>query len=403
MSSHNFHRIGRLARVLLRTLLIVLALGGCGGGVDSGGTGAPRTASASGPITGFGSVIVNGVHFDYGSASVTDADGTVRSSGDLKLGMTTSINGSGFVMDASGARSTATSIVFASAILGPVDSFGTSSLVVLGQTVDVKPTTVFEIGLNNGLAALNVNDVIEVYALFDASTPNSRYIATRIERKSPATISAYLLRGRVSNLNTASKTFNIGPELISYAGVPASDALTALANGRFVRVQLQTAPQSGVWIATRLQAGVGPLENRDNARIEGLISDFTSPTQFSVEGVSVDASRASVSGGVALDLGIRVAVEGASSSGVLVASKVQSKSETDVENEGFELDGSISSINKDNKNFVLRGVTVDYSGSVEFPDGGKISDLAVSKHVEVKGVVSADGTGLQAIRIKFIP
>ena len=401
MSSHNFHRIGRLARVLLRTLLIVLALGGCGGGVDSGGTGAPRTASASGPITGFGSVIVNGVHFDYGSASVSDADGKVRSSGDLKLGMTTTINGSGFVMDASGARSTATSIVFASAILGPVDSLGTSSLAVLGQTVDVKPTTVYETGLNGGLAALSVGDVIEVYALFNAATPNNRYIATRIERKTQAA-SAYQLRGRVSLLDAGKKQFNIGSETISYAGMPASDALTALANGRFVRVQLQTAPQSGVWIATRLQAGVGPLENRDNARIEGLISDFTSPTQFSVEGVSVDASRASVSGGVALDLGIRVAVEGASSSGVLVASKVQSKSETDVENEGFELDGSISSINKDNKNFVLRGVTVDYSGSVDFRDG-TISDLAVSKHVEVKGVVSADGTGLQAIRIKFIP
>ena len=398
MSSHNFHRIGGLARVLLRTLLIVLALGGCGGGVDSGGTGAPRTASASGPITGFGSVIVNGVHFDYGSASVTDADGTVRSSGDLKLGMTTSINGSGFVMDASRARSTATSIGFASAILGPVDSLGTSSLAVLGQTVDVKPTTVFEIGLNGGLAALRVNDVIEVYALFDAS--NDHYVATRIERKSG--VLAYRLRGTISNLDTGKKKFNIGSETISYAGVPASDALTALANGRFVRVQLQTAPQSGVWIATRLQAGVGPLENRDNARIEGLISDFTSPTQFSVEGVSVDASRANVSGGVALALGIRVAVEGTSSSGVLVASEVQSKSETDVENEGFELDGAISTIDTANKNFVLGGVTVDYSGSVDFRDG-TISDLAVGKRVEVKGVVSADGTGLQAIRIKFIP
>ena len=400
MSSHNFHRIGRPARGLLRTLLIVLVLGGCGGGVDSGGTGAPRTASASGPITGFGSVIVNGVHFDYGSASVTDADGTVRSSGDLKLGMTTTINGSGFMMDANGARSTATSIVFASAILGPVDSLdaSTSSLVILGQTVDVKPTTVFEIGLNGGLAALRVNDVIEVYALFDAS--NDHYVATRIERKSG--VLAYRLRGTISNLDTGKKKFNIGSETISYAGVPASDALTALANGRFVRVQLQTARQSGVWVATRLQDGVGPLGNRDDARIEGLISDLTSPTQFSVEGVSVDASRATLSGTTPLGLGIRVAVNGTSSSGVLVASEVQTKTEADVENEGFELDGSISSIDTVNKNFVLRGVTVDYAGSVDFRDG-TISDLAVGKRVEVKGVVSADGTGLQAIRIKFTP
>ena len=396
MSSHNFHRMGRPTRVLLCTLLIVLALGGCGGGVDSGGTGAPRSASASGPITGFGSVIVNGVHFDYSSASITDAEGTVHSSGDLKLGMTTTINGSGFVMDANGARSTATNFVFGSAIFGPIDSLSTNSLVVLGQTVDVKPITVFEVGLSGGLAALSVNDFVEVYALFNASI--GHYIAMRIERKSG--VLAYRLRGMVSNLNTGDKSFNMGPDKISYAGVPAGDALTALANGRFAQVQLQTAPVGGVWIAIRLRDGVGPLENRDDARIEGLISDFTSGTQFSVDGVSVDASRANVAGSVALGLGIRVAVEGTASSGVLVASQVQSKTETDVENEGFELDGSISRIDTTNKNFVLNGVTVDYSGSVVFLNG-TISDVAVGKRVEVKGIVSADGTGLQAFRIQF--
>ena len=49
MSSNDRRRIGRPRQVWLRTLLFVLALGGCGGGVDSGGTGAPAS-SASGPI-----------------------------------------------------------------------------------------------------------------------------------------------------------------------------------------------------------------------------------------------------------------------------------------------------------------------------------------------------------------
>ena len=398
MSSHDLHCIGRLGRVWFHTLLFVLALGGCGGGVDSGGTGAPaKSASASGPITGFGSVIVNGVHFDDSSASIIDTDGTVHSRDELKLGMTTSIRGSALVVNSTGTRSTATSIVFGSAILGPVDNIDTlaKTLIVLGQTVDVTPTTVFDSSLNGGLAALSVGDVIEVYALFDAF--NNHYSATRIERKT--SFSAYHLRGVVRNLDTASKTFNIGSETISYAGVPASEVPAALADGRFLRVQLQTAPAAGVWLAIRLRDGVRPLDDQDAARVEGLISDFTSSTQFSVDGVNVNASQARVTGNTALGLGVRVAVAGTASSGVLVASTVQIKTEADVQNEGFELDGAISAIDTVNRNFVLRGVTVDYSSS-DFPDG-TISDLAVGKFVEVNGTLSADSTGLHAIRIRF--
>ena len=398
MSSNDLHCSGRLGRVWFRALLCVLVLSGCGGGVDSGGTGA-RAASARGTITGFGSVIVNGVHFDDSSASITDADGTVRSRDELKLGMTTSIRGSALVVDSTGTRSTATSIVFGSAILGPVDNIDTlaKTLIVLGQTVEVTPTTVFDSGLDGGLAALFIGDVIEVYALFDASSKH--YSATRIERKIKTSVSTYRLRGMVKNLDTTTQAFNIGSQRFSYAGVPASDVPTAFADGRFVSVQLQIAPPGGVWLAIRLRDGVRPLDDQDAARVEGLISDFTSGTQFSVDGVSVNASQASVTGNTALGLGIRVAVAGTANSGVLVASEVQIKTETDVENEGFELDGAISTIDTANKTFVLRGVVVDYSSS-EFPDGA-IADLKVGKFVEVNGRLSADSTGLQAIRIRF--
>jgi len=391
MSSLNALRIDRTARIW--ALFLALALNSCGGGVDSGGTGAPATAtsSASGPITGFGSVIVNGVHFEDSTARVTDADGAVRSRDDLKLGMTASINGSAIVSDASGLRSTANSIVFASAILGPVNSVTSNSMVVLGQTVEVTPTTVFETG-----GALMPGDVVEVYALFNAA--NGSYVATRIERKA-IVVSAYRLRGVVSSLNTANKMFDIGSEHISYASVPGG-ALPALNNGRFVRVQLETAQSNGTWTATRLQDGVGAIEDRDDARIEGLITDFPSPTHFFVEGVAVDATRAMVSGTTPLALGVRVEVEGTSTGGVLVASRVKAKSETEVENEGFELDGLITSVNTSVQTFVVRGVSVDYSNALPFEDG-TIADLVPGKQVEVRGVLSPDGTQLQATRVKI--
>lgn len=400
MSAHELDFTNCSWRAWPGMLLFFLLLGSCGGGVDSGGTGAPATA-ASGPITGFGSVIVNSVHFDESSASIVDTEGTVHSRNDLRLGMTTFIKGSAVVASSKGISSTATSIVFGSDILGPVESIDLTakSLVVLGQTVDITPTTVFESDLKGWTTVLSPGDLVEVYALFNAL--DLHYKATRIERKTNVT--AYRLRGPVSDLDTANKVIRIGSEQISYAGVSPSDVPSTLANGRFVRVQLQTAQTSGDWIATRLQDGVRQLENLDDTRTEGLINDFISGTQFSVDGIGVDASRASVTGSTALGLGVRVAVRGTAIGGVLVASEVQTKSESDVESEGFELDGSITAIDTNLKTFVLRGVTVNYSGSsVEFQDG-TIADLAAGRTVEVKGTLSADGTQVQAQRIRFDP
>ena len=65
------------AQTWLRALLFAAILGGCGGGVDSGGTGGAATY-ANGPITGSGSIIVNGVRFDDSAAAISDDSGPGR-------------------------------------------------------------------------------------------------------------------------------------------------------------------------------------------------------------------------------------------------------------------------------------------------------------------------------------
>jgi len=184
MISRHLHTLALGARTFGRTLLMSLFLVACGGGVESGGTGGNASASyVSGPITGFGSVIVGGVRFDDSTAAVTDAEGDVRSRDDLKLGMTINVRGTPIAGDGSSA---ATSIVVGSAIVGPVSAIdiGAATLTVLGQPVDVLTTTVFDESLGGALAALSVGDVVEVYALLDTAT--RRYSATRIERKALA-------------------------------------------------------------------------------------------------------------------------------------------------------------------------------------------------------------------------
>lgn len=83
-----------------------------------------------------------------------------------------------------------------------------------------------------------------------------------------------------------------------------------------------------------------------------------------------------------------------------MASRLQIKSDMDVENEGFELDGTISALDAASKIFMLQGVSVDYSGNVEYRNG-TLADLAVGTQVEVNGVLSGDETGVRALIIQF--
>ena len=383
------------SRRSMRALLLALILAGCGGGVDSGGTGSPTFAS--GTITGFGSVIVNGVHFDDVQATVTDADGTSRSRDDLRLGMTTEIRGTALATDSSGTTvSTASSIAFGSDIVGPISRIDVAGgqLVVLGQTVDIVSTTVFDdFSVSGGLAALRVGDITEVYALFDVAT--GHYTATRIERRSA--VVTYALRGVVSLLDTTAKAFNIGGERISYAVF--SGALPAtLANGSIVRVRLRLAQVAGVWLVSALNDGVRRPQDQDAVRLEGRVTAFTSAARFSVNGVAVDASAIAATAGVAL--GVRVEVEGTARAGVLVASEVKVQTDGDVAGQDFELRGLVTAPNAAALSFVLRGVTVVYAAATDFRNG-TAAGLTPGALVEARGQLSPDGTKLIATRITF--
>jgi len=385
----------RSGRPGLRAWTLALALAGCGGGVDSGGTGSPTYASGS--ITGFGSVVVNGVHFDDGAARVTDGDGTLRSRDDLRLGMTTEIRGSAIATDASGTPvSAASSITFGSDLLAPIDSIDVPAgqLVVFGQTVDTDAATVFDdVSVSGGLAALAAGDVVEVYALLDAAS--GHYLATRIERKASAT--TLVLRGVVSQFDPSARRFGLGGVQVSYAGFSGT-LPPGLGNGSIVRVRLLAAPVAGVWQIGALNNGADAPSDRDEVRLDGLVSALTSASRFSVNGVAVDVSAVNTTGVAA---GVRVEVEGTLRAGVLVASKLQVKTAGGAAGQDFELRGPIASPDAATSSFVIRGVTVVYaSATTEFKDGTP-AGLVSGVNVEVRGKLASNGTQLLATRITF--
>ncbi len=373
----------------------------CGGGSDSSdSSSATETATsfASGPISGFGSVIVNGVRYDDRSATVQDDDDGDRSRDVLKLGMMVEVDGA--QVDRATAQGKALRIRFGSEIVGPVGSVnaGAGTLVVLGQTVQTTANTVFDDSLPGGLGALPVGAVVEVHALFDAASGN--YIATRIEDEDDT--SFYKLRGVIANLDTTAKTFTLGGEVISYGGLTVAELSNVLANGQRVRVRLQTAPVGGQWVAVALRPGVRKLEDREEAHLRGAITALSSSAAFEVNGLPVDAAGASFPDGTAgVVLGAQVEVEGQVANGVLVATKVELDARHAEERHGIELHGRISALDKDAGTFMLRGERVNYGDGTIFSDGGSAADLVDGSKVEVKATPSADRTTLQASLIKF--
>lgn len=373
---------------------------GCGGGGESTPTAAAplvATSYSQGTITGFGSVFVGGVRFDDSTASVDDEDGNSRSRSDLKLGMMVEVDGGN--IDRASATAQAVRIRWGSEIVGPVGTIDTlaSTFRVLGQTVLVTSSTVFDSSFVGGLSALTAGAVIEVHGILDPA--NARVVATRIEPK--AGVLAFKLRGVIASLDTTAKTFRINGEPISYVGLPSGNVPPGLMNGQVVRVLVQTTQVGGVWVATGLRGGLRLPDARQEAHVEGVITVFTSDTNFEINGLRVDATNARFPDGrVGIILGARVEVEGTVSNGVLVAREVEIEDRRTPDQRQLELRGEMSNLDTTAKTFALRGVTVWYGGTVEYRDG-TAATLANNKRVEVKGVLSSDRTRLEARKIEF--
>ena len=406
------------SRVIGASIAATLLLTACGGGgndaASTNGTNADLVSQ--GVISGFGSVIVNGVRFDDSKAKIEDEDeeeNSTRSKDDLRLGMVVNINGS-----SAGTTGTASVISFGSTLKGPVQSIasstvpsgtptttttaaGSHTLVILGQTVLIGAWTVFDpVSLPNGFASIAAGNVLEVHGHLSPSL--NRLVATRISKENNA--NAYKITGNVNSLNATSQSFKIGTETFSYANIDPQKLRVTLADGLTIKMRLATVQATtGTWTATRIKAAKKAMPDRIKAEIEGLITAFTSATSFSLNGLVVDASNASFPKGTAtLALGVRVEVKGTVIDGKLVASvvKTEDRDRGEDEDNEIELHGNLSALDTTAKTFMLRGLTVSYTGNVSF-QRGLASNLVNGASVEVKGQSSGGGTTVQATRIKF--
>ncbi len=381
-------------------ITMISGLGGCGGGVGTGGTGDLSSNYTYGQISGFGSVIVNGVRYDDSAAQVLDDRGVSRSRDELRLGMTVSIDSDAITQGTTGPQAKAGVVRFGTVLEAPISSIDMagSQFVALGQTVRVQTTTVFDDSLASGIAALSVGMPVEVHGYVDSTSQS--IIATRIEGFTPAGV--FKARGVVTSLDAAARSLHIGSADFDYSA--ATDVPASLAVGQLITVYVQSVPgTSGRWLVSRFNSASisSPSGDHDSADVRGVVTAFTDTTNFVVNDVRVDARSASFPDGTGFGLGSRVKVEGRVESGVLIASEVEIDSDDDVRDEGIELHGQIESVDAASLTFRLRGSTVFYgASSVEFEDG-TAADIAVGREVEVKGKLSADGTQVVAEKIEF--
>lgn len=374
-----------------------IVLSACGGSPGSGGTGATTTGATytSGRITGFGSVVVNKVHYDENSAIVQDEDGATHKPDELKLGMVIEVHAGEIAHSGDKKTSKAQIISFSSLIVGPIDSVGIGSIVVLGQTVKVDSTTVFDDLLGGGLSSLKPGAVVRVYGT--QGPVSGVYLASRLEPQPGA--QAYRLRGTVSNYDIASKTVTIGAAVIDVSAISVPEGIKA---GALVRLKLQTTKNAkGAWVATGIKLGHFEPQDNDHTEVEGTITDFSSAQSFTVDGMVVDASAAVFEGNVtALATGVRVEVEGAVHNGVLVATQVELKTEEDDQQEGFEIEGAITTVDPKASTFVVHGVSVSFDATTSFV-GGTAADLTSGVRVDIHGALASDGVTVAATQIKI--
>jgi hypothetical protein len=374
--------------ILIAGAAAVLSACGGGGGTDaSNGAVTPVQPTSLnqvvlGTVTGFGSVIIEGVKYDDSAASVKVEDDSASPRNDVpsavKLGMKVEVQA-----DDNGRANT---LKISPELFGKIaaGSRTADGFVVAGQTVKVSlvtPVTVFE-GVAN-LAGLADGDFVEVHGARDGS---GNIVATRVERKDPSAAAAIRVTGTVSGYNSADKTFTVGGLIVKFDAATRMNPVGAtIANGQRVAVWSDTPIAGNQLTAKSLSVRASGLANNDLARLGGVITDLNVAAKtFKVDGVDVDAARAQFDNGTLGDLanGRRVRV-----AGTFAASKVTAERIKFVRDQGdakVELTGVITDYVSPSS-FKVRGVPIDASApTVEFKNGTP-NNLANGVLVKIEG------------------
>lgn len=357
----------------------------------TGATGPEIGIYTQGPISGFGSVIVNGIHFDDTTATV-QIDGKPASSADLRLGMVATIQGQS---GATNTQGTASSIVVWTITQGPIISGsaapGTSGqFTVAGITLLTDSSTVFS-GIGAAVPAVP-GQWVAVWGL--QSSPDAlTWRATRVQALPPP------LMGTGTTTDTPAVMVSSG--LVADQGANASIGGVTL-NSTGISTQSQGLLQQGELVRV-----AGTLSSTDNSflvqdvqslnpsaamglqslvQMEGIVVSMLTGNRFQLGNIPVDANQASVvPQATQITVGSRVVVKGSSQSGVLMAATIIL---LDAQTPALVPISGVIERYTSLADFVLHGQRCDASAATILP--GAASDLRVGVSVNLSGILEGD-------------
>jgi hypothetical protein len=403
-----------MTRFRWSTLLVLALAAACSGGTPSSSlVDSASQSSVSGTVSGLTSpsLVVDGATYDATAASVvkdTDpANPTPATFDDLELGQQVILSLGGGKIHEAFIEATVVGTIDKGSI-NPNDTGTTntvaSSFTVLGQTVVFTPSgsgaTVFD-GIT-GSSELADGQIVEVYGTLGAG---GTVLATRIDVLPSTGTTVVRVEGIVASTDATAHTFLLGNLTVDYSSATLVPSTASISNGEKVFVYSDEQP-TGTAPNLTLAAKSIRVENATVAtqpvRVDGLVTSVTPVTDqtipnFTVDGFSVDDSKATLTGGATaseLTVNALVRVDGTLSNNTIVASSIAIVPVSS--GRAVLLFGQVSSFTS-LSSFVVAGTTVDASQATFV--NGKASDLVNGAFVLVQGTLSA--SAVVADRITF--
>ena len=407
----------------IAAIIGLTACGGGGGGSDST-TSSPVTSGStitSGVITGFGSVFVDGVEFETANSSFSldDGDDGIENEDGLAVGMVVTVTGT---VNADGKTGNAEHIEFDDELEGIVNANnvaadGTGTMTVMGQTVFIKTTTIFESDVDgiDSIDKVAAGNVVEVSGF---SSGDGSVYATRIEVKLAQHAGEEIeVKGIVSKL--AASTFDIGGLTVNFSsGAVLDDSLPdgTLNDGLYVEVK----STAGFNLDDELIASEIELQDDgdmdmdgdegDEVELNGFVTTVKSDTAFEIGGRTVIITKdTSIEHGNAGDItvGVYLEVEGQlNAESELLADEIELAIEDEI-----EMQGTLEAVNDPPGSVTLLGETIHVSASTLLIDKQDeeglmpehffgLDDLNSGDYVEIDAYLEPDSGKLIAVKLE---
>jgi hypothetical protein len=398
---------GARADIGVAGLLALALLASCGGDgvVGSGGTG-KSGGIAIGTVSGFGSVIVDGVAYhDLGAPVLSETAPGVETLSEVRLGERVAVT-----FTQSGVASV---VRIETALSGPVATAVSSGrFSMLGQTVAINagsgtgPTTQFGGGYRTA-GDVAAGDPVDVHGVLVQLGGSYAIAATRIDKL--AAPPAYLrVSGVVGGVSGGSPTtFALGGLTVDSGVATLLPAGAALANGKSVTV---LALPSG-YVASgpgspRLQAAQVRIATLEAGTLDDYVSGSVSALDASAKTFLLGAQRVNYAAAAIAPAGAvpangqYVQVQGKVGGDGTLAASAMAIRDAETEDDS-ELRGNVSAFDAASNTFTVRGVFVDAASATlqGCPAGG----LANGLYVQVDGSLTNSGVAARTVRCEGEP